>query len=83
MNDEQFDRIANAIEELGYGGRDSTPGGALECVSMALGGHTTEGKGRFEHPIGEELGNGLHAIAEAIREGLAEIASAVRGHESQ
>lgn len=65
MNDEQINRLINALEEIGYGGRDSTPGGALEGISLALGGMGTGGKG-FEHPIGEELGTGLHEIAGAI-----------------
>lgn len=78
MHEEQFNRLANAIEELGYGGQDSTPGGALEGIALALGGMGTGGKG-FEHPIGEELGNGLHEVAEAVREGLSEIAQAIAG----
>lgn len=76
MDKEQVDRIANAIEEIGYGGRDSTPGGALEAISLALGGQW-RGEKDPTAPVGVALSEGLSEIASAIEKGLGEIARAI------
>jgi hypothetical protein len=75
MDDVQFERIANALEEISFGGRHSPGPGGLECIAMSLAG---EG---LRHPMSDaiiEIATAISEIATAIREGLGEVAEAVR-----
>ncbi|HLU97509.1 MAG TPA: hypothetical protein VKZ89_11770 [Thermobifida alba] len=68
MDEEQFERIASALEEISFGGRYSPGPGGLESIAMSLAG---EG---LRHPMSDAISE----IATAIREGLEEVAEAVR-----